>query len=265
MNIFLHEIKAYQKSTFVWTASLVLILILFMSMFPSITKEIVGFKKLLEGFPEGVRKSLGIQIESIGSLIGFYSYAFTYITLCGAIQGMNLGVSIISKETREKTADFLFTKPVRRSYILYNKFLAAVISILITNVFYLIAANIIANIVKIENYNTTIFLLISFTLLFIQLIFLSIGILIALVFPKVKSVITISLGIVFMFFIIGMIASSDGKDIGRYFSPFKYFDSSYIVQNSSYETSFLVTGIAVIIVSVVTSFIIYLKRDIQTV
>ena len=38
---------------------------------------------------------------------------------------MNLGIGIISKEVRDKTADFLLTKPVSRVTILVAKMMAA--------------------------------------------------------------------------------------------------------------------------------------------
>lgn len=263
MNILLYELKAYRKSTFIWTGALVVLVILFMSMFPSISKEIDEFKKLLEGFPEGVRRALGIQVDSIGSLNGYYSYVFLYITLCGSIQAMNLGISISSKEIREKTADFLLTKPVTRTKILSSKILAALTSLLFTNIVYLSAAIIVANVVKVEEFSLYVFLLISLTLLFTQLIMFAIGIIIAVVFPKVKSVITLSLGVVFSFFLIGMVAAAE--EATRYFSPFKYFDYSYIMNHEGYELSFLILGLFLIVLSLIGSFVIYNKKDIHTV
>ena len=115
MNMFLHELKAYRKSTIIWTCSLIALVVLFLSMFPTFSKEADAFKEIMEGFPEPVRKALGLSVDSMSSILGFYSYIFLYITLCGAIQAMNLGTSIVSKEVREKTADFLLTKPVTRT------------------------------------------------------------------------------------------------------------------------------------------------------
>ncbi|MDX8343570.1 ABC transporter permease subunit [Rossellomorea sp. YZS02] len=263
MNIFLYELKAYRKSTLIWTLALIALLILFMSMFPSISREIDQFKKLLEGFPEGVRKALGIQVDTIGSLNGFYSYIFLYITLCGAIQAMNLGISIGSKEIREKTADFLFTKPVTRMKILSSKVLAALTSILLTNIVYMISAITVANIVKVEEFSLVVFFLISLTLLFTQLIMFAIGMIIAVVFSKVKSVISVSLGVVFAFFLVGMVGAAE--EATRYFTPFKYFDYTYIMDHESYEWTFLILGLILIVVSLITSLFIYNKKDIHTV
>src|SRR5881392_3004815 len=118
MNIFLHEVKIYRKSTIIWTVSLILVVGFFMALYPAIANDAEQFNKLLEGYPPAVRKAVGVSIDSITSLLGFYSYVFMYIVLCGSIQAMNLGISIISKEVQEKTADFLFTKPVTRTAIM---------------------------------------------------------------------------------------------------------------------------------------------------
>ncbi|WP_335872529.1 ABC transporter permease subunit [Bacillus sp. 2205SS5-2] len=263
MNVFMYELKAIRKSTLIWTGALVVLVVFFMSMFPAITKEIEEFKKLLAGFPEGVRAALGIQIDTIGSVVGFYSYTFVYITLCGAIQAMNLGISIGSKEVREKTADFLFTKPIARRKILGSKLLASLTSLVFTNIIFITAATIMANAIKNEAYSTEVFMLISLSLFYLQLIFLALGIIVSVLFSKIKSVVSVSLGIVFMFFVIGMVAASD--DVGRYFTPFKYFDNAYIMQNSSYEWSYIITGLGIMIISLVASYILYLKKDIHTV
>jgi len=265
MNIFLHELKAYRKFTITWTLTLVGLIILFLSMFPAISQEAEAFKKLMEGFPEEIRLALGLSVENIGSILGFYSYVFLYISLFGAIQAMILGVSILSKEVREKTADFLLTKPVTRTQIVTSKLLAAFTSLLITNVFYLGAATMMASLVETKEYSTKIFLLLSLTLFFLQLFFLALGILISLAVPEIKSVLSISLGTVFAFFIIGALVSTTGDEALRYLTPFKYFDFTYIMQNSSYESSFIMVTIAFIVIAITASYLIYSKRDIHAV
>lgn len=265
MNMFLHEMKAYRKSNIIWTVTLVALVTLMLAMFPAFSKEAETFKKLMEGFPEPVRKALGISVDSMSSILGFYSYMFLYITLCGAIQAMNLGTSIVSKEVREKTADFLLTKPVTRTEIMTSKLMAALTSLVITNIAYLVAASVMASMVKTEEYSYKIFFMISITLFLLQLIFLSLGIIVSVVVPKIKSVLPISLGTVFTFFIIGMLASSTGDAAMRYISPFKYFDASYIIKNSSYESLFIIIEIVFIIVAITASYFVYCKKDVHAV
>ncbi len=263
MNIYMHELRAYRNSTIIWSISLAAIVVLFMSMFPTFSRDIEDFTKLMEGFPEAVRQALGLEIESLGTILGFYSYAFLYLTLCGAIQAMNVGTSIVSKEVREKTADFLLTKPVTRASIMTAKIGAAVTSLLITNVVFITTASLMASMVKTEPYSVEKFLLISITLLLIQLIFLAIGIIISVVVPRIKSVLTVSLGTVFAFFIIGMLASTSGDRAKRYASPFQYYDRAYIIEHSRYEASFILVGLGIIVVAITASYVIYTRRDIH--
>lgn len=265
MNIFLHELREYRKSTIIWTCSLMAIIVLLLSIYPAFSKEAEAFKKVMEGFPEPVKKALGLSVNSISSILGFYAYCFIYITLCGAIQAMNLGTAIISKEIRERTADFLLTKPVTRIKIMTAKLLAAFTSLVITNIGYVAIASIMVSIVKTEEYSYKVFFLLSLTLFFIQLMFLALGVIISVMASKIKSVISISLGTVFGFFIIGMFSSTVGDSAMRYITPFKYFDTNYIMENSSYEVSFIIIEVVFIIVAIVSSYFVYCKKDVHAV
>jgi ABC-2 type transport system permease protein len=265
MNIFLHELRAYSKSTTIWTISLIIMVVLFLSIFPTFAKDAEEYQKLLEGYPEAVRKAIGLELNTVFTILGFYSYSFLYITLCGAIQAMNLGTSIVSKETREKTADFLLTKPVTRSNIMTSKLLAALTSLMITNIVFIIASYVMASQVSTEAYSNKGLFLISFSLFLIQLIFIALGLIISVIARKIKSVLTVSLSTVFTFFIISMISSASGDGAKRYLSPFEYFDTAYIIEHSRYESSFLAVGMGIIVVAVMASYYVYTKKDIHAV
>ncbi len=265
MNMYLHELKAYRKSTIIWSCTLVLVVLLFLSMYPVFYKDATDFRKLLEDYPESVRKAFGISLDSFFTLLGYYSYMFLYVLLCAAIQAMNLGTSILSKEVREKTADFLLTKPVTRKQIVTAKLLAVVTSLVITDIIYFIAASLMALIVKQQAFNYRTFFMISITVLFVQLMFMSLGILVSVVVPKIKSVLPISLATVFGFYIMSMFSSVIGDTTIRYITPFKYFDTTYIIKNSSYETRFLLIELVFIISSISISYLIYSKKDIHAV
>ncbi|HEY8911260.1 MAG TPA: ABC transporter permease subunit [Desulfosporosinus sp.] len=266
MNMFLHELNAYRKSTVIWSISLAAVVIVFLSMFPAFSSNADELKKLFESYPLVVRNAIGLSLDNIGSLLGFYSsITFLYITLCGAIQAMNLGTSIVSKEIREKTADFLLTKPVSRIQIMTAKLLAALASLVITNAIYLVVASIMASVTTSQAFSLNLFLMISATLFFIQLMFLALGVLVSVLAPKLKSVLPVSLGTVFVFFFISMFGSAIGDQNLRYITPFKYYDSAYIIKNASYETSFILLEVVFIILAISASYIIYAKKDIDSV
>ncbi len=264
MNIFWHELRSNRKSTIIWSCSLALLAIFFLSLFPSFAHNAEVIKDLLAGYPETLRKAVGISIDNIATIPGFYAYFFLYILLCGGIQAMNLGTSAISKEMREKTADFLLTKPVSRTKILSMKLLATLTSLIITNIVYLTVAIVMAQAVS-SGFDMKNFILTSLSLFFVQLIFLTIGVLFAVNFPKIKSVIAVSLSTVFSFFVINAFAATTEEKGLRYFTPFQYFDPKYINKNGSYESIFLIIEFVFIIVAVIASYWIYRKKDIDTV
>lgn len=265
MNMFWHELKAYRKSTLVWTGSLVLLIVFFMSMFPSISSDAAQFKKLLDNYPPAVQKAFGFSIDSVTSLIGYYSYVFGYVVLCGAIQAMNLGTSILSKEVREKTADFLLTKPVTRRQILTAKLLAAFVSLLISHAVYLAAASMMAAAVSDQPVDWKVFLLISITALFVEWMFMMLGILLSAFVSKIRAVLPLSLSVVFGFFIVSMFGSVIGEKALRYVTPFKYYDAVYIRKHSSYEMRFVLLEMAFILVAMAASYAMYVKKDIHAV
>lgn len=265
MNIFIQELKAYRKSTIVWIISLSAIIILFLSLFPSFSKDAADLNKLLASYPEAVRKVFSLNADTFTSILGFYSFTFMYILLCGGIQAMNLGLSILSKEAREKTADFLMTKPVTRITIITAKLLAVLCSLIITNIAFLAVATAMAFAVKTTDFNIKSFLLISLSAFLVQLIFAALGVIISLFVKKIKAVAPLSLGIVFGFFIISMISSAAKDNAVRYLTPFRYFDTTYIIKNSSYELPYVVIGILIIIISITLSYYIYNKKDIHAV
>lgn len=265
MNIYFKELLNLRRSTIIWILSISAIIIFYLSIYPSFSQDVDVTKKLLSNIPINLRASLGISLDNVFTIFGFYSFIHLYILLAGSVQGMNLGISIGSKEDRDKTSDFLLTKPVKRSSILTAKIFASISSIIITNIFALSVTIITTKIVISDNYNLTTLILISLTLLFVQSFFLSLGTLISIIMLKIKSVVSISLPFVFGFFIVGMVGSIIGDDNVRYITPFKFFDNTYIINNNSYEYKFIIIEIIFIIVSTILSYIIYIKKDIRSV
>lgn len=265
MNMYLHELRSLRRATVIWTCALIALAAIYFSVYPGIAKDAAGFRELLGNYPASVRAMLGISLNTVTSLLGFYSMIFTFVTLCGAIQAMIYGASMLSKETLEKTADFLLVKPVSRNAIISAKLLAAFTMLVATDVIYYAAVYIMANSVKTSVYSHKLFFMINATLLFIQLIFLAIGVMLSVVIPKLKSVLSVSLGTVFGFFIIGALIATGKNDTARFFSPFKYFDVLYIIKNSSYEVPYLITSAAIVVVAIAAGYLIYTKKDIHAV
>ena len=263
MNIYFQELKSYRKSTVIWIFSLSLLTIVFLLMYPAFTKDVIASKKILANLPAAIREGLGISLNNFFTIYGFYAYIYIYVVLAGAIQACNLGVSIISKEESGKTADFLLTKPVSRFAVISNKLFAAFSLLLITNVIYVSISYIAAKIITNGDLSFRTFFLISATLFLVQLAFLALGLLFSVTLPRIKSVITISLPTVFTFFIIGTLGAILGNENVRYITPFKFYDSNYIISNGSFEIKFIAIESIFVVVAVIASYIIFIQKDIR--
>jgi ABC-2 type transport system permease protein len=110
-----------------------------------------------------------------------------------------------------------------------------------------------------------IFILMTLTLFIVQLFFLGLGFLVSVTAPKIRSVLTISLSTVFVFFIIGVFESIIGSKAVRYITPFRFFDNQYIIEKGSYEPAFLVLEAVFLAVAIIAAYYFYQKRDIRTI
>ncbi len=264
MNIFLHELKACRKSIAVWSCSMAALAIMYVFIYKGLGSDIEDFKVFVSNLPDVMKKAFSIYLDSISTLVGFYSFIFSFVLLCGAIQAMNIGTSIVSKEVSDKTADFLLTKPVSRKEVLASKTLAAAASLLITNIIYLGLTIPVAAVVT-GGFDVKLYLLLSATLFFVQLMFAALGIIISAIAGKIKSVLSVSLSTVFGLYILGTLGEVVGENTVRYISPFRYFDAYYIINNRAYEASFVIAGIIFVAAAIAASFVIYVKKDIHAV
>jgi len=263
-NIFIHEQKMLRKSTWAWTITLCTLAFFIFSLFPAFTRDAAVTRNLLEAFPEVIRELVGISLESFFSPIGFYAFVFAYVMLLGSIQAMNNGLLLLSKESRDKTIDFLLSKPITRNQVLTAKLLAGVDALFTTNIIYYLFSSLLIVFFAKNTFHSIDFLslaLINFTLLFVQCVFYALGLLLSVILPKIKSVIAITLTTVFSFFILDMFNSVVKDEKLRYILPYKYFDPIYILSHHAYEIVYLTITVLFVITATIVTYVLYRKKD----
>ena len=263
MNIFLQELRYYRRSTIIWIVVICALVFGFLSIYKSFAVDVQTTKNLLAAYPPAVLAAINLKIEIFFTIYGFFGYLLTFLWLTGSIQAMNLGISVLSKEISGKTADFLMTRPVTRARVLTEKLAAALTLIVITNVFYILTAVVGARAFSRDGVDMKLFVLITATFFFVQLFFLAFGFLLGAVVPKIKTVIAVTLPIVFSLFIISAFGSVINLAEVDYITPFKYFDVSYIYYHHAYEPKYLWILAGFVIVSVVVSYVAFMKKDLQ--
>ena len=263
MNIYRQEFRMARGSMMAWIIALIIVTVLFLSLYPAFSSDVEAMKRMLASYPPQVRAMFGLSMDTFFTFLGFYAYTFTYVGLAGAVQAMNLGLAMLSRETNSKTTDFLLTKPVTRRRVFIQKILSALSVLIITNVALVGATLLLTVIIGVGAFSLRTFALLALAFLLVQLMFLSIGIMVSQLM-RVKSVISVSLGIVFSFFALGLIQAIAHDEKLRYLTPFKYFDHMNIVADKSFESPFVWLAVTVIIIPLVIGYIRYTSRDVRS-
>jgi len=263
MNIFFYELKAARKSIAVWTGSLIGIALLYLSFFRGITRDATAWKAVMSSYPPALRALLGVSVDLLTSPSGYYAMVVSFVVLCGAIQAMNSGLSILYKETQNGTVDFLYVKPISRMKIISSKLGAALAALIITDLIYFCAALGMMSIVTNNGFDAKIFILLNVPLFFVQLIFFSLGMGISAFLNRPRSILPISLSTVFGFYFLGTFVATDSGRYGRLISPFKYFDSNYVISHGHYETLYLVATAILVAIGLGVAYFMYENKDLQ--
>lgn len=266
LNIFKYEFKTYYQSIFIWVISLAAITFIMFSFFPTFGSDASIMEKILENYPEEMLKAFGMSGGlPLSSVLGYLVFVFAFVQLFLAIQSSNYGFSILSIEEREFTADFLMSKPVSRISILSAKFIAALLALIITNIFVCIIM--FAAIEMFKNgqvYEVSHLLILLSSMIMFQLFFLSIGMLVSVLTKRIRSVLAFSMGLSFGMYMINAIGAIIGGNIMTYISPFSHFEPGYILEYGKYDMSLVPISIIIILVSIVGTYVLYPRRDIHS-
>ena len=256
----------YAKSILIWVVNIILLLVIFMAFFPAFSSDASLLDKMLENYPPELLKAFGMGgTLSLATVLGYFAFIFTFLQLCLAVQAANYGFSILSVEEREFTADYLMSKPVSRSEILIAKFGAALLALTITNAFAWIGSFLAIELFREgKPYDFNHLILLLATIVLFQLFFLTLGMAISVMVRRIRSVLSFSLGLAFGTYILNTVRAIVGGETLGYFSPFYHFDPAVILDKGTINMPMVSISLAVVLFSILATFVLYTKRDINS-
>lgn len=261
MNVIKHELKANLIALLLWTVSLVTIIFLVSFEF----EVFQGNQEIQEFMDSPVFQqfygALGAGNVNIMTPEGFLSLLSIYIYLPLAIHAGLLGAGIISKEEKNKTAEYLFTLPVSRTRVLVAKFIAGFTYILLANILVICSAMIIFGRFEVSD-NYYLFLRnLGIGVFLIQLMFYAIGLGLASTLKDYKKSGSITVGLLLGTYMLNVLSNMvEEANFLRFITPFRYFAAPEMIEN---EWSFIYFLLTIIIVGtgVGSLFYFYKKRD----
>ncbi len=263
--IYRYELRQRWSSVGIWVGSLAGLLLMFMALFPSFSADMAAVNHVLDNFPPEFKAVFGVNALNLATLEGYFGFCFVFCQLCLAIQAANYGLSLVSVEEDELTADFLLTRPLSRPTILTSKLLASLTSLLVTQiVFWAVSLASIALLRGDAPYEPRAIMLLLGSGVIFQLIFFSLGLVISLMVRRMHSVTPWSLGLAFGTYVIGAFSGILGDVKLEYLSPFKHFDPGRIISDMQYDTRLVILDGVIVIVAIGVSYWLYQNRDIAS-
>jgi ABC-2 type transport system permease protein len=265
-NIYRHEFLTRMKSVLIWSLSMTALVLFYFSLFQTFAEQAELTKQMIAKFPPALLEAFGISKVDLSTVLGFYSLVFVFVQLCLTIQAGNYGFGLVSIEESEWTADFLLSKPVSRTQVLTSKLLAALTSLLLTELVVWVVSFVAITLFRDNReYDPGILILLLFSMLILQLFFLCVGLAVSLMVKRVRSVTPYSLGLGFGAYVLSAFSGIFGEVKLEYITPFKHLDPAYIVQNAAYNTPLVLLNATISLIALGASYWLYIHRDIPAV
>ncbi len=260
MTMIRHELKQNKISLTVWTAAIGALLAVCIFIFPEMKKEMDGVSDMFASMGS-FTEAFGMDKVSFGTLTGFYAVECGNILgLGGAFFAALAAVSVLAKEEKEHTAEFLLTHPVSRVRIVTEKLIAVMFQILILNaVVYILSIGSIALIGEEIPWKEISLLHLAYFILQLEIVGICFGI---SAFLRHGSM-GIGLGVAAVLYFLNLIANiSESAEFLRYITPFGYAEGTEIVTNVSLDVGLILLGLFYGAAGVLAAYVKYDRKDI---
>lgn len=266
MTLFRLETKTHVRSLLIWLIVVVALMFGLMSMFPSMKDSMASFD--MSSFPKEMLEAFNLSdMAVLATAEGFFGYYFQYILIASAIFAAMLGTNALAREESEGTISYLYAQPISRVSIVSSKILANALIYTIYWAVSVLAAFLIC-LLFLEDGASGSEVFKDFSVLLLAgwvmgLTFLSVGIFLSSLLSSSKSATSLSLGLVFLTYILGIVGRlQDDFEFLVYFSPVDAALPSNVF-NHGIEWKYFVTDLIVLFVCFSAAYWIYRRKDLK--
>ena len=261
MTIVKHELRQGKIPFLIWTASIGFLLVVCLFLFPEMKGEMESVGDVFSSMGS-FTDAFGMDRLNFGTLTGYYAIECgNVLGLGGAFFSALCAVGMLSKEERDKTAEFLLTHPVSRAQIITEKLIAVLIQITAMNlIIYALSIGSMAAIGEDIPWTEINLLHLAYYILQIELAGICFGI---SAFMR-KGSVGLGLGIAVIMYFLNLISNiAEVAEFLKYITPFSYCEGADIVTNGCLDGARVVIGIAIGAAGIVAAYIKYAGKDIQ--
>lgn len=261
MTLVKHELRQGRTALLIWTAAIGFLLTVCVFLFPEMKGEMENIGDMF-GSMGAFSDAFGMDQLNFGTLVGFYAIECgNVLGLGGAFYAAICAAGILSKEEKDKTAEFLLSHPVSRTSILTQKLIAVVVQITVMNlVVYLLSVGSMAVIGETIPWKEINLMHLAYYFLQLELSGICFGI---SAFLR-KGSLGAGLGVAVMLYFANLISNmAEAAEFLKYITPFAYCDGADIVTNGKLDLLLLSLGLVVMLIGIGSGYWQYTRKDIQ--
>ncbi|MCR5161184.1 MAG: ABC transporter permease [Lachnospiraceae bacterium] len=261
MTIVKHELRQGRLSFLIWTVSIGFLLSVCVFLFPEMKAEMSQVTRIFSSMG-AFTAAFGMDRLDFGSLTGYYAIECgNVLGLGGAFYASLCGAGILSKEEKDRTAEFLLTHPVSRARVVTEKLLAVLLQITVMNlIIYLLAILSVGAIGEPVPWKEISLLHLAYFIMQAELACLCFGL---SAFMRTGST-GAGLGIAAVMYFLALIANiAKPAAFLKYITPFSYCSGADIVTDGRLDPVLIAIGIAAGAAGVLAAYLHYLRKDIR--
>ena len=257
------EFKVNLKSFIVWTSILIGIFLVVYLVYPFIITDdtVKNLDEMMKVFPKELLKSFNMDITSINTAYGWLkSEGFMFVLIIIGLYSSIMGLNIVLKEESDKTIEYLSFLPIKRSNIMTNKIIVSIVYIILM-VLILGIFNYICLLLS-GDFDQKQYILLSLTPILIALPLFSINLFISTFLHKTKKTFSLSLGLVFIFYVLNVISElSSNVEFIKYFSIYTLADIRNVISKVEINSINIFISLFINIIFIIISYIRYDKKE----
>lgn len=261
MTLVRHELKQGRTAFLIWTTAVGGLLVVCVFLFPEMKGEMEGVSDIFSSMGS-FTAAFGMDRLNFGTLTGFYTVECgNVLGLGGAFFASLCAVGILSKEEKERTAEFLLSHPVSRRQIITEKLSAVLIQVTAMNlIIYAVSLGSIAAVGETVPWKEINLLHLAYYLLQLELAGICFGI---SAFMR-KGTVGTGLGIAAVMYFLNLIANiAEPAEFLKYITPFGFCEGADIVADGSLDGRLVAIGMAVGLIGVTAAYVKYCRKDIR--
>ena len=261
MTIVKHELRQGRTAFLIWTGAIGFLLVVCIFLFPEMKSQMDSVSSLFSSMG-AFTSAFGMDRLNFGTLIGYYAIECgNVLGLGGAFYASLCAVAMLSKEEKDRTAEFLLTHPVGRARIITGKLTAVIIQVTAMNlIIWVLSVGSMAAVGEAVPWKELNLLHLAYYLLQLELAGICFGI---SAFMRKGSVGT-GLGIAAVMYFLNLIANiTESASFLNYITPFGFCGGADIVTAGGLDAAKIAIGMALGIAGILAAYLKYSKKDIR--